>query len=429
MSGGHGAGLDPRFAKYDGNIAYSGKRKVYNADNTAWAARDILVITSTKGGYSACKKALAGDAERGVGEFLVAMTACNAGSYAGACNWMVSDFVHSGAAKDPLYLSDGTAGRVTASAGSPAIVVGILGEDDRALYAPTIFAAGSAASGINIDDAGSLITATQVEAALQELKTQFSFKAPTTLTIATGAVAQTQGIHKLDTEGAAGSDDLDSLTGGVSGEFCLVGLANAAHNVVLKHAIGANLISCPGGRDITLDTVTDWALLYNNGTQWIVVAFSTVATGAGGLGSALASTANALGASLVGIEDSGSLITAANVETALAELAGRLPILLADPGTGVAIPVTRSASIAITQNGAETNTLAIPTFVGQTLDLYVDTDTSGARTVTSDQRINQAGNTTILMTEVGDFIRLVGITIGGALRWQVVVNDGCVLGP
>ncbi len=95
--------------------------------------------------------------------------------------------------------------------------------------------------------------------------------------------------------------------------------------------------------------------------------------------------------------------------------------------TGTAIPVTASGSLAITQNGAETNTLADPTFLGQWIDLFVDTDTSGARVVTAASRINQAANTIITMTEVGDFISLKAITIAGALKWQVTANDGCVL--
>ena len=95
--------------------------------------------------------------------------------------------------------------------------------------------------------------------------------------------------------------------------------------------------------------------------------------------------------------------------------------------TATAIPVTKSGSFPITQNGAETNTLAIPTFLGQTLTIFVDTDTSGARVITSAQRINQAGNTIMTLTEVGDCIKLEAITIGGALRWQVVANDGVAL--
>jgi hypothetical protein len=103
--------------------------------------------------------------------------------------------------------------------------------------------------------------------------------------------------------------------------------------------------------------------------------------------------------------------------------------LIADVGTGVAIPVNRgNISMSITQNGAETNTLAIPTFIGQRLTLVVDVDTSGARVITVAAAINQAGNTIITMTEVNDFIELVGVKCaGGNLRWRVAANDGCAL--
>ena len=98
--------------------------------------------------------------------------------------------------------------------------------------------------------------------------------------------------------------------------------------------------------------------------------------------------------------------------------------------TGTAIPVTHSGSFPITQNGAETNTLADPSFIGQWLSIFVDTDTSGARVITAASRINQAANTIITLTEVGDFIKLEAITIAGALKWEVVSNDGAVLsGP
>jgi hypothetical protein len=95
--------------------------------------------------------------------------------------------------------------------------------------------------------------------------------------------------------------------------------------------------------------------------------------------------------------------------------------------TGAAIPVTHSGSLPITQNGAETNTLADPSYLGQTISIFVDTDTSGARVITAASRINQAGNTIMTLTEVGDFIKLEAITIGGALKWQVVANDGAAL--
>jgi len=89
-----------------------------------------------------------------------------------------------------------------------------------------------------------------------------------------------------------------------------------------------------------------------------------------------------------------------------------------------AIPVAESGSLAITQNGAETNTLADPTFMGQTLSIFVDTDTSGARVVTAASRVNQAGNTVMTFTAVGAFAKLEAITIAGALKWQIVSSEG-----
>jgi len=106
---------------------------------------------------------------------------------------------------------------------------------------------------------------------------------------------------------------------------------------------------------------------------------------------------------------------------------GTTDVVLLAAATGTAISVTASGSLPITQAGAETNTLGIPTFIGQRLSIYVDTDTSGARTITASNRINQAGNTVMTLSDVGDFIQLEAITIAGALRWQVVANDGVIL--
>lgn len=106
-----------------------------------------------------------------------------------------------------------------------------------------------------------------------------AFGASSELTIAAGVVAATRSLHTVDTEADAASDDLDSITGGTVGEILFVRLENAARNVVLKHAIAADKIACPGGLDITLDVATDWALLIHNGTQWTVLAFNTLTDG------------------------------------------------------------------------------------------------------------------------------------------------------
>lgn len=115
------------------------------------------------------------------------------------------------------------------------------------------------------------------------------------------------------------------------------------------------------------------------------------------------------------------------------ELSDKLDLLdqytpqeVADPGTGKAIPVTRSAVINIVTAGAETNTLAIPTFLGQQLILNVSTFV-GARVITASQAINQAGNTIMTFGAVRDCIVLEAIKVGSALRWVVTGNDGVAL--
>lgn len=103
------------------------------------------------------------------------------------------------------------------------------------------------------------------------------------------------------------------------------------------------------------------------------------------------------------------------------------PIELADPGDGQAIPVTRSYYVGLTFNGTETNTLAIPTFAGQRMILYADTATSGTRAVTAAQAINVAGNTIMTFNAARDYIELVGVKVGGALRWEVASNSNVAL--
>jgi hypothetical protein len=103
----------------------------------------------------------------------------------------------------------------------------------------------------------------------------------TELTIASGAITVgSTSVITLDTEVGAASDDLDSITGSAeaTAQWLLIGMTNAAHNVVLKHGTGgaATKIQCPGGKDITLDTITDWALLFYFG-NWIVVGYRTAA--------------------------------------------------------------------------------------------------------------------------------------------------------
>lgn len=100
--------------------------------------------------------------------------------------------------------------------------------------------------------------------------------------------------------------------------------------------------------------------------------------------------------------------------------------VIADPGNAGAIAVTDSGVCNLTSAGAETRTLAIPTFVGQRLTLCMDVD-GGDVVVTVASAYNQAANTIITLNDAGDTINLVGCHIAGVRRWRLVNNDGCTL--
>lgn len=119
-------------------------------------------------------------------------------------------------------------------------------------------------------------------------------------------------------------------------------------------------------------------------------------------------------------------ITDANVTRAkLASDARRAENEISDPGTGAAIPVTANGTVAIDiADAAETNTLAIPSFIGQEITLAVTARAgTGERVVTVASAFNQAGNNTITLNAAGEVIGLRAIDIGGVLAWRVLFND------
>lgn len=99
------------------------------------------------------------------------------------------------------------------------------------------------------------------------------------------------------------------------------------------------------------------------------------------------------------------------------------PAAVTDPGDAGAIPVTTSGVCAMTSAGAETRTLAAPTFLGQRLVLVADTYV-GDIVVTAAAPVNVANNNTLTFGAVSEACELVGVTVGGALVWQIGWNDG-----
>lgn len=102
-------------------------------------------------------------------------------------------------------------------------------------------------------------------------------------------------------------------------------------------------------------------------------------------------------------------------------------LLIADPGDGNAIVVTQSGWCPLVSAGAETRTLAVPTFAGQKIVLSHKTD-SGDIVVTVAQAFDQNGSTRITFNDAGDTITLIGMYSGANLRWRIVQQDGVLTG-
>jgi hypothetical protein len=88
------------------------------------------------------------------------------------------------------------------------------------------------------------------------------------LTIATGAVTPTGFNHTVDTEGDAALDYLDTITLAAD-TWLLIRPANDARGIVLTE--NGN-ISVPQGDELVLNSTAETALLYCDGTNWLVLA-------------------------------------------------------------------------------------------------------------------------------------------------------------
>jgi hypothetical protein len=95
-----------------------------------------------------------------------------------------------------------------------------------------------------------------------------------TLTIASGVVTVIGSYHRIDTESAAASDDLDTINGGVDGMIVTFKTVNSARDVVLKHATGN--IKLSGGVARTLSHRNSRITLAYDGSDdnWCEVAYS-----------------------------------------------------------------------------------------------------------------------------------------------------------
>lgn len=101
-----------------------------------------------------------------------------------------------------------------------------------------------------------------------------SFPAATTLTLSSDACTVTQNVHKIDTQAAAATDNLATLTiaGNIrAGHFLILYAANTAHVVTVKNGTGN--LSLKGG-DFPMTSSKHFIILLLVGTTWFELARS-----------------------------------------------------------------------------------------------------------------------------------------------------------
>lgn len=97
-----------------------------------------------------------------------------------------------------------------------------------------------------------------------------------TATIASGSVAYSGVYMEIDTESAASTDDLDTITGGAEGDILILRITDASRNVVVKHGTGAGNVNFGDASDVTLDFINDSLILQHDGTVWRVISREVV---------------------------------------------------------------------------------------------------------------------------------------------------------
>lgn len=115
---------------------------------------------------------------------------------------------------------------------------------------------------------------TALEDFLAAVKQMPGAQAISTLTISAGAITPTRGMHAIDTESAAASDDLDTIntTNLPDGSPLWLISADATRNVVVRHNQGgAGRILLVDATNLTLDDPTQWLCLRRSGTDWVEV--------------------------------------------------------------------------------------------------------------------------------------------------------------
>ena len=250
-----------------------------------------------------------------------------------------------------------------------------------------------------------------------------NFDAVSSLTIAAGVVTVTRSHHSLDTEAAAATDDLDTLTatGLTDGFVVVLRPANVARVVTVKDGTGNLLLNGDYALNATDRSIT---LLYD-GTNWRELArsgttYTRLACSADSGTDTNAAAANVATCAIAGLSALDTLEIVVSYESITQQTAGLLAysstdaVTLTDLSGGALIPAARS--------GISTGTLRIKQG-STTVGLGLTSGNSTANGVISDGRAFTIASWTGAWTLA---LRHTGVTAGGTFKysWAVYIRRG-----
>ncbi len=96
------------------------------------------------------------------------------------------------------------------------------------------------------------------------------------LTISGGVITVTRSAHEVDTQSGAGTDDLDTINGGISyGHLLVLKATHTDRTIVVKHGTGN--IQMLSEADVVLDNTEKAVMFFWDGSNWL--GFSAISTG------------------------------------------------------------------------------------------------------------------------------------------------------
>ena len=150
------------------------------------------------------------------------------------------------------------------------VVLGATGSTDNALVRADGTGGKTIQGGTNmptVDDSGNMT-----------FNAAMVLGAASLVTISAGEIAVTKPYHKIATEAAAATDDLDTITGGIDGMVVVFRANNTARTTVFKHNTGN--MHLDGSADFSLDNTSDTITLIYDGTlaKWLEISRSNNGT-------------------------------------------------------------------------------------------------------------------------------------------------------